>query len=786
MAQSLTWMAWLCAVVTCCVGNIGAAESVLPEGSAPAPIVDQHFPSRMHAFIWRNWNLIEPAKMAKVLDASVQDVTAVAESMGLPPVAVVPAEIKSRGYITILRRNWHLLPYEQLLELIEMTPEQLAFSLHEDDFLFYKLGAGKPKCVPLHYTAPDDAAKRRAAEIKQIVQKNLGEEFSRSGEPRFRFLERFNKSTASPSGNGAKASAAATGFEDAPIRFIYSYAAVYGDSLSNPELNPYPDGLLERLSAMGINGVWLHVVLRDLAPGGADFPEFGVDCEKRLAGLRTLVQRAKQYGIGVYLYMNEPRAMPLAFFEKRSAMTSQREGDFMNLCTSNPTVRQWIGDALTHVFREVPDLAGVFTITASENLTNCVSHGTWSVCPRCKDRSDTDILVELNTAIEEGVHRGNPKAKVIVWDWGWHGGADATDIIARLPKSVQFMSVSEWELPIDRGGIKTAVGEYSISAVGPGPRATRHWKAAQAAGLKTVAKVQMNNSWELSTIPYLPVMNLVAEHSHNLARAGVDGMMLSWSLGGYPSPNLEIASLFFDSPSGAGVQAKAVPTVDEVLNAVARERYGPEGAPLARKAWATFSKAFQEYPYHPDVLYFSPVQMGPANPLYHQKTGYTATMVGIPYDNVPKWSGPYPANVLAAQFEKTAEGWRSGIPDLKAAVEMAPADHKDDVQAELRFAHAAANHFQSVANQTRFVLARDQLCDASKKLSAEETQRLRNDIRTILKSEIELACQEFKLTQEDSRLGFEASNQYVYVPLDLVEKVINCCWLLGHYKEQTE
>ena len=42
--------------------------------------------------------------------------------------------MKTRGYITLIRRNWHLLPYEQLLELVEMTPEQLAFTLREDDF----------------------------------------------------------------------------------------------------------------------------------------------------------------------------------------------------------------------------------------------------------------------------------------------------------------------------------------------------------------------------------------------------------------------------------------------------------------------------------------------------------------------------------------------------------------------------------------------------------------------------------------------------------------------------
>ena len=100
------------------------------------------------------------------------------------------------------------------------------------------------------------------------------------------------------------------------------------------------------------------------------------------------------------------------------------------------------------------------------------------------------------------------------------------------------------------------------------------------------------------------------------------------------------------------------------------------------------------------------------------------------------------------------------------------------MQAELRFAQTAANHFQAVANQTRFILARNQLGDASKTLSAEKKHQLLAEIEDILLSEIELAHQEFLLAQEDSRIGFEASNQYVYVPLDLAEKIVNCRWLL--------
>ena len=207
--------------------------------------------------------------------------------------------------------------------------------------------------------------------------------------------------------------------------------------------------------------------------------------------------------------------MPAGFFEKHPGIKGVGEGEYSTMCTSTPEVRAWLSDSLAYVFEQVPGLGGVFTITASENLTHCASHYQSAHCPRCKDRPPAEITAEVNTAIEAGVHRGNPNAKVIVWDWGWQD-AWAPDIMARLPKSVWFMSVSEWSKEFTRGGVKNQVGEYSLSVVGPGPRATRHWKLAQEQGLKTAAKMQINNTWEMAAVPYVPVMDQVAEHCSNL------------------------------------------------------------------------------------------------------------------------------------------------------------------------------------------------------------------------------------------------------------------------------
>lgn len=319
MLRLAFWTARLSGPFLCALTQGAVVDAILPEGSAPTPIVSRHFPDRVHEFVWRNWNVVAPANLANILNTSVENVHLLAESMGLPPAGIIPPEMKTRGYITLIRRNWHLLPYEQLLTLLEMTPERLAFALREDDFLWIKLGSLKPRCEPIEYQAPDKAAQRRAAEIRRVVEHEFGAAVRDDAAPRFEFVRTLSAALA------AVAAPKPRGDERISLRLVYSYLSLYGDPLLRPELNPYPDGFLQRLSNVGVNGVWLHAVLRDLAPGGTTFPEFGVEHERRLANLRTLVERAKKYGVGVYLYLNEPRAMPASFFKDRPELGGDRK-----------------------------------------------------------------------------------------------------------------------------------------------------------------------------------------------------------------------------------------------------------------------------------------------------------------------------------------------------------------------------------------------------------------------------------------------------------------------------
>ncbi len=768
------------------------SSAVLPTGSSPAPIEFKHFPDRLHAFVWRNWEMVSLERMAEVLGTTTERVRQLGESMGLPPHRTPPAEYQQRGYITIIRRNWHLLPYEQLLQLLGWDAEKLAFTLREDDFLWVKLGNLKPACPTLRYAEPNEAVIKRCEQIKALVSSHFVDEFSKPAVPRFDFVRDLSGMGGSLKAEGlgdggtvnarrhpqaSLEAATQTGSRREKIRFLYSYCGVFGDPLLTPELDPYPDGLLQRLSDLGVNGVWLHVVLRQLAPGSV-FPEFGAGHERRIESLRRLVERAKKYGIDIYLYMNEPRAMEASFFKNHEDIRGVQEGNFYTLCTSAPEVRQWLTDSLTYVFKEVPGLGGVFTITASENLSNCYSHSrTAAGCPRCAKRPGPEVIAEVNKAIAAGVWAGNPNAKVIVWDWGWPDASDTKQsnagwteqIINALPDNVYLMSVSEWSTPIVRGGVATTVGEYSMSTVGPGPRATKHWALAKKRGLKTLAKIQANCTWEISAVPYLPVMNLVAQHCANLADAYIDGLMLSWSVGGYPSPNLQLVRCFDAEPR---------PTVEQALAKVAEARYGADAAPYMLKAWSQFSDAFKEYPFHGSLVYMGPMQCAPANLLYPEPTKYRATMVGFPYDDLDGWRAVYPAQVLEQQFGTIANGWAEGERMLVSARHYTRTFSQEaNVREDVTIAGAVRLHFASAANQVRFIMARNALLSGS--LKENECQARIEEVRQATNDEIRTAKSLYWLVCRDSRIGFEASNHYYYLPLDLVEKVVNCDYVLN-------
>jgi hypothetical protein len=279
---------------------------------------------------------------------------------------------------------------------------------------------------------------------------------------------------------------------------------------------------------------------------------------------------------------------------------------------------------------------------------------------------------------------------------------------------------------------------------------------AQAAGLQTAAKVMVNCTWEISCIPVIPAMDLIAAHARHLGQAGVRDVMMTWSLGGYPSVNYTVFQQMLSDPSAS-------------LDDIARDIYGERSGAAVRQAWKEFSDGFAEYPYHINTLYSGPQHVGPANLFYPEPTGWRATMCGFPYDDLKSWRSIYPAEVYIAQIRKVADGFERGAQLLQQAIasEADPAV-KSVMQTDLRRAQGYKCVFRSIANQSAYVLNRDS-GDAEGMSAAigEETANVREFL---------------PLCDEDPTFGYESSNHYFFVRQDLLEKLVNLDFI---QKQQT-
>jgi hypothetical protein len=208
---------------------------------------------------------------------------------------------------------------------------------------------------------------------------------------------------------------------------------------------------------------------------------------------------------------------------------------------------------------------------------------------------------------------------------------------------------------------------------------------------------------------------------------------------------------------------------------VATARYGAEIAPAVVGAWERCSAALSQFPYDGSVVYRAPIQVGPANPLWRAPTGYKASMVGIPYDDLAGWRGPYSEAIFADQFTKVADGFDAALEDLMSAI---LGDTSPELRRELNVIEATAIHYRSIAQEARFVMARQRLDAADNPDAIREAV---NALEDLIRRERLLAIRLHRIQTRDSRIGYESSNHYFYVPLDLAEKVVNCDFLLTHW-----
>ena len=76
-------------------------------------------PTKWQTVILRNYGLVKTQNIAKILKCTPKRITIEANRLGIEKIEYNNSW-REKSYLTIIRNNWNLLNYEQLLILLEM------------------------------------------------------------------------------------------------------------------------------------------------------------------------------------------------------------------------------------------------------------------------------------------------------------------------------------------------------------------------------------------------------------------------------------------------------------------------------------------------------------------------------------------------------------------------------------------------------------------------------------------------------------------------------------------
>lgn len=686
--------------------------------------IENNFPTTWQTVIFRNYGMVKTKLIAKVLSCQEKVVKIEAKRLGLKKIKY-NADWQKKGYITIIRNNWYLLSFSQLCTILNFTKQKLEFVLQNEDFLGYKLGDFKPIVQEIKYSPLTKEEIEKTDKIRLEVEKYL---LSKSTAP-FKFFKKgFSKGVA---------------FATKTTKMVHGYLTPCGDVFSIDSKNYMPTALLKEYAKKGINAVWVHGLLSSLSHYPF-CPELCVGYENRRKKLQKLVDKCGKYGIKVYLYFNEPRALPIDKSKNYSHLIGREENGVAHLCFEHKEVQDYLYSAVKDLFSNVKGLGGCFTITMSENPTHC-HYRPNNNCPVCANVNPEEVTAKINNVILKGVKDSGAKAEVIANLWGWSSFMgwsieQAERGIKLLDKEISVLCVSEFDLDIEKGGIKSKVIDYSISNPGPAEISKRLLSLAKKEGHKTYAKIQINNSWECSAVPYLPVFDLTLEHIKNLTEIGVENYLLNWTLGGYPSPVMDMIATYSSLKNNFSIKGWY-------------KNYFKENAEIVKNAVDYFCNAFREYPFSIDNLYYAPKTLGYANLWEKEKSEKQTTMVCYAFDDYFSWIKPYPYKVYVGQYEKLLSLWEKGLELLKTA------EKTKTIKELALFAKAAYCHFYSDLLQTEYCFYKEQGDKENIKIVVKKCESLTKELIQIVK--------------KSPYVGFETSNHYFYTERNLIEKLIN-------------
>ena len=543
------------------------------------------------------------------------------------------------------------------------------------------------------------------------------------------------------------------------------------DELMN-DIDYYPEEYLSRLAHEGVNGLWLTGTFRELCD--TTIRPAQKDASRRLAKLRTTVERCRRYGIKTWLFCIEPIYWSKATGNPVPPGCEELLGvglpielagyDINSFCVNSDKARQYLRECTYSLFHAVPHLGGLITISHGERMTSCLScinynddTGTIPCSRRC-GKSIGEILSDVLDSLREGMKKANPQAELISWLYMPYVEQVShwiTQLPSRLPADVALAFNFESGVTKRQLGAVRAGGDYWLSAIGPSDRFALMAEAVKG-HCQFAAKLQVACSHECATVPYIPAPGLLYRKYREMHNLGVQHVLQCWYFGNYPG--------LMNEAAGKLAYEDFSTTEEAFLKSLAKPTWGVDW-PCVIQAWNHFAEGYSHYPLDIQFQYYGPMHDGPVWPLYLRQAMRPMTRSWKPEtfpsgDSLGESMQHFRLNELAELTGQLHRKWHQGLLELQKV-------HQEGHELEYTLAEALDIQFRSGHNILRFYTLRNSLFD-----TPPDSNSLLPELKKIVQEEISNSLRLAELCQQDARLGYHSEAEvYKYFPAKLQWRV---------------
>ena len=476
--------------------------------------------------------------------------------------------------------------------------------------------------------------------------------------------------------------------------------------------------------------------------------------------VNLIAQRAKKYGVDVYVEIYAPNEMHPTD-DGAQEYYDKLYGEIFDVC---PIIKGIMVEGECSNFNSRDPKVGLAPHSKNyiDNIpTGKVSPGWWP----CSD------YPEWITMIRDAVRKKSDTCEVIfcTYNWGYAPEEDRIKLLKAIPTDISICATFDMFEQYKVGNIVENVWDYSLSFVGPSKYFVSEAKVAKERGIRLLSITNTaGRTWDFGVVPYEPMPEQWIKRYKALQKAKADynlaGFYESIHYGFHPSFIGDLAKQAFFTP---------IESLDKTLDKILARDFGEKNVPTIRRATAYLSKAIEYYiPTNEDQ--YGAFRIGPSYPLWSSQ--FNGLPSPIPdQGRIPsKKHAMFGNRIYFGEYTQDLDGnnslsgvrIRQEIKSLESMLQLAYncywtlltiPEPNENLQKFMLLVRFIKNTIITGLNVKKHFIIKQKLSIANTRELADEYIA---QLISLLKGEKENVEDTINIVKYDSRLGWEPSMEY--------------------------